>query len=132
MASTLSQKWLPFLPKSSKCCMFCTIQFCSNFTSMWSKYLPNNVWRDFRLPMSNVSVSNHGNGSIKYPIRKSIFEVNLLWKLSRTKVANADTRSLKSLHTFWYVYGPHAGKILKYYNMFIAHKDIFQRTLWTH
>ena len=27
-----------------------TIQFCSNFTSMQSKHVPNNVGRDFRLP----------------------------------------------------------------------------------
>ena len=44
-----------FLSKSLKFCLAWTIRFCSNFTSMWSKYLSNNVWRDFRLPMS-VSV----------------------------------------------------------------------------
>ena len=41
-----------FLPKRSKLCIFPTIRICSNFTSMWSKWLSNNVWRDFRLPMS--------------------------------------------------------------------------------
>ena len=32
---------------------FWTIQFCSNFTSIWSKYLSNNIWRYLnRLSMS--------------------------------------------------------------------------------
>ena len=44
-----------FLPKSCKFCIFLTMRFCSNFTSMRSKYLSKNVWRDFRLQMS-VSV----------------------------------------------------------------------------
>ena len=35
-----------FLLKSSKFCVVQTIRFCSNFTSMLSKYLSNNVWRD--------------------------------------------------------------------------------------
>ena len=54
--------------KSSKFCIVRTIRLCSNYTSMWSKYLSNNVWRDFRF--SNVKISN---GNIKYPIEKSIF-----------------------------------------------------------
>ena len=37
MASTLFSKMVKhFLPKSSKLCRFCTIRFCTNFTSMWS------------------------------------------------------------------------------------------------
>ena len=44
-----------FLLKSSKFRIVWTIQFCSNFTSMWSKYLSNNVWRDLRLPMSALA-----------------------------------------------------------------------------
>ena len=50
-----------------------------------------------RLQTSNVSISN---GSIKYPIGKSIFAVNLPLKLLRATVANADIGSLNSLHTF--------------------------------
>ena len=38
---------------------------------MWSRYLSNNVWRDFRLP---ISVSN---GNIKMPDRKIDCVVNL-------------------------------------------------------
>ena len=45
-----------FWSKSSKFCILWTIRFCSNFTSMWSKYLSNNVWRDFRLPMSASAI----------------------------------------------------------------------------
>ena len=40
-----------FLSKSSKFCIVRTIRFCSNFSSMWSKCLSTNVWRDFRLPL---------------------------------------------------------------------------------
>ena len=46
------KKLVFLLSKSSKFRVVWTIQFYSNFTSMWSKYLSNNVWRDFRLPMS--------------------------------------------------------------------------------
>ena len=98
LASTLFQKitlffFLFFLPKCSKFWMCRNIRFCSNLTSMWSKYLPNNVWRVFRLHMS-VSVN------IKCPIGKSIFVVNFPLKLLRVTVANADTGSQKTLHTF--------------------------------
>ena len=50
--NTISKIIYHFLLKSSKFCIFHTIRFCSNFNSMWSKYLLNNVWRDFWLPMS--------------------------------------------------------------------------------
>ena len=45
------------------------IQFCSNLTSMWSKYLSNNVWRDFRLPMSALAT------------QERVLTANLLQKL---------------------------------------------------
>ena len=51
-----------------------------------------------RLLTFNVCISN---GNIKYPIRKSIFVVNLPLKLFRAIVDNADighVGSLKSLH----------------------------------
>ena len=50
--NTLSKMVNQFLSKSSKFCIVRTIRIYSNFTSMWSKYLSNNVWRDYRLPMS--------------------------------------------------------------------------------
>ena len=53
--------------------------------------------RHKRLKTSNVSISN---GNLKFPIRKSIFPVNLPLKLFRATVANADIKSLKSFHTF--------------------------------
>ena len=53
---------------------------------------------------SNVSVSN---GSIKCPIRKSISRVNLPLKLFCATVANADTGSLKFLHTLFDTYLDH-------------------------
>ena len=47
-----------FLSKSTKFCMVRTTQFCLNFTvtSMWSKYLSNNVWREFRLAVSASAI----------------------------------------------------------------------------
>ena len=45
----------------------------------------------------NVCISN---GNIKYPMGKSIFVVNLPFKLFPATVANADIKSPKSLHTF--------------------------------
>ena len=45
------------MSKSSTFWIVRIIQFCSNFTSMWSKCLSNNVWRDFRLPMSAIATA---------------------------------------------------------------------------
>ena len=53
---------------------------------------------------SNVSISN---ANIKCPIGKSIFAVNLTLKLLRATVSNADTGSLKSLHTLFDNYLDH-------------------------
>ena len=104
MASTLCQKWLTiFLSKSSKFCIVRTIRFCSNSTSMWSKYLSNNVWRNFRLPMSASEMVYN----IKYPIEKSIFALNLPLKLSPATIANADIGSQISLHTLFDKYLDH-------------------------
>ena len=41
-----------FLRKGSKFYVVRTIGFCSNSTCVWSKYLSNSVWKDFRLPIS--------------------------------------------------------------------------------
>ena len=76
------------------------MRFFSNFTSMCSKYLSNNIWRDH----SNVNISN---GNVKYPSGKSIFAVNLLLKLFPATVANADIGSQKSLHTLFDTYLNH-------------------------
>ena len=59
-----------FWPKSSKFCIFRTIPFCLHLTSIWSKYLSNNVWRHFRLLISAF------NGNIKCPTGKQILVVN--------------------------------------------------------
>ena len=59
-----------------------------------------------RFWISNVSVNN---GSIKFPIRKSIFTVDLPIKIFLATVINADTGTLKFLVTlFDNVFGPHA------------------------
>ena len=50
-----------------------------------------------RVKISNVSVSND---DLKYAIGKSIFEVNFSLMLFHATVANANSESLKNLHTF--------------------------------
>ena len=54
--------------------------------------------------MEKICTSNVSNGNLKYPIGKSIFAVNLPLKLSRATVVNANTESLKSLHTLFDTY----------------------------
>ena len=45
-----------FLSKNTKFCMVRTIRLCSNFISMRFKYLTNNVWRNFRLNIINITI----------------------------------------------------------------------------
>ena len=54
-----------------------------------------------RRKISNVSASN---GNIKYPIGKSIFEVNLPLKLFRATFADVDTGSQNFLLTLFDTY----------------------------
>ena len=62
------------------------------------------------LPMSaSAMVTKH----IKYPIRTSIFTVNLVLKLFPITVADTDIGSLKSIHTFLYKYLNH--KLVKFW-----------------
>ena len=62
---------------------------------MWSKYLSNNVWRDFILPMSALATVGRKrfNGKftakIDFPIGHFMFNVD------------TDIRSVKSLHTLF-------------------------------
>ena len=48
-----------------------------------------------------TSIVSFSNGNIKCPIGEQIFTVNLPLKLFCATVANADTGSLKSLHTLF-------------------------------
>ena len=76
MASTLFEKKKKrfVLSESSKFRVVGTTQFCSNFTRMWSKYISNNAWRDFRLPMSALitvagkSFYGKFNAKIDFPL----------------------------------------------------------------
>ena len=78
-----------FLSKSSN-----FAQILLKFHQDVSKYLSNNVRKDFRL---STSVSN---GNIKCPIEKS----NMTLKLFRATVTNTDTGILKSLFTIFDTY----------------------------
>ena len=88
-----------FLLNNSKFCILSTIQLCSYFFSMWSKYFSNNVWRN---DTSNISVSN---GNIKCLIILSGFFqfANKTLTFFSATVANA-TESLESLHTLFCMY----------------------------
>ena len=85
MASTLCQKWLTiFCQKAQKIYVVPTIQFCSNFTSMWSKYLSNNVWRDLRLRMpvlatvARKSFNGKFTAEIDFPVRHFMLALLML------------------------------------------------------
>ena len=83
MASTLCQKQFlkpGLLSKSSIFRVVWTMQVCSNFTSMWFKYLlSNNVWRDFRLsmtvltPVVGKSFNSKFTAKIDFPIGYFMF-----------------------------------------------------------
>ena len=57
-----------------------------------------------RFKTSDISVSN---GNIKGPVGKSIFAENLPLHFFHAAIANADTESLKSLHTLFDTYLDH-------------------------
>ena len=61
----------------------------------------------FRNGVNTFSKIVNHNGSIKCPIEKSIFAVNLALKLYLATGSNADTGSLKSLHTLFNMYLDH-------------------------
>ena len=93
MASTLCQKlWTIFCQKAQNFVWFRPYYFVQIPPACGP-----NTYQVMYGDTSNVSISN---GNIKCPIGKSIFAVNLPLKLFRATVANADMRSLKSLHTF--------------------------------
>ena len=103
MASTLCQKMVlkpRFLSKSSRFRVVWTIKFCLNFTSVWYKYLLNNVWRDFRLPMS-VSAAVAGKSSNDKLTAKIDFPIGYI------TIADSDIGSLKCLHTLFDEYLDH-------------------------
>ena len=69
MASTLCQKWFlktRFFVMKLIFITFRTIQFGSNFTSMWSKYVSNNLWRDFGLPVSEFATVARKSFDVKF------------------------------------------------------------------
>ena len=98
--STLCQKWLKkngFFSKSSRFRVVWTIQFCLNFTSMWPKYLSNNVWRDIRLPMSAIETVA-GKSLTLNLLQKLIFRSGILYMYYHCWCWHW---SLKSLHTLF-------------------------------
>ena len=80
-----------------------TMQFCSNFTSMWSKYLSNNVWRDFWLPMSALATVAGKNFNGKFTAKFDFPHARVFY----ITIVDGDIGSLKSLHTLFDKYLDH-------------------------
>ena len=98
MASKLCQKWFwkkKLSSKSSKFCAFWRIRFGSKFASMWFKYVSNNVWRDFRLPVPAFAtvLRKSFNGTF---LQKLIFRLGIY-----VTITYADIGSLKFVHTLF-------------------------------
>ena len=73
MASTLCQKLFEklvfLLSNSLKFCKFRTTRFESNLTSKWSKFVSNDICRDFRLPVSAFeTVARKSFNGLNFPI----------------------------------------------------------------
>ena len=66
------------LQKISKFCIFRIIRFCSNFLSIWSNYISNDVWKKFRLSMSG-SVMVTWNFRSENQFLQLIWHQNLPW-----------------------------------------------------
>ena len=86
--------------KKLKFCAFQTILFGSNFASMLTKYVSNNVWRDFRLPVSSFAtvVGKRFNGKFTAKIDFPIL-CDHYWRWHwKSKFSSQ-------------IFGPHAGEI---------------------
>ena len=75
---------------------------------MWSKYLSNNVWRDFRLLMSALATVT-GKSFLRVffnlQLKQQIYSKSLFYdRLFYVTIADADIGSLKSLHILFVKY----------------------------
>ena len=89
------------MSKSSKFCTFWAIQFGSNFASKWSKYVSNNVRRDFRLPVSAFATVARKvfNGKFTAKIHVPISTFMLSYLTSTLKVWSLSEHYLISIWT---------------------------------
>ena len=90
-----------FYQTSSRFRALWPIQFCSNSTSMWSKWLSNNVWRYFRRPMSAEATVAEQSFNGKFTAKIDYHRWCWHWK------------SKFSPYIIWWVFGPNAGEIWK-------------------
>ena len=67
------------------------------FHHMWSKYLSNDIWRDFKLPMSALATVAGKSFNDKFTA-KIDFPLGYYFYIT---IAYADIGSLKSLHTLF-------------------------------
>ena len=93
----LKKKWLTIFGQKDKILYISNHMILFKFHQHVVQVLIN-VWSDSRLPMS---------ASVLMPDRKINFAVNFPLKLLHATVANAGTRSLKSLHTLFDTYLGH-------------------------
>ena len=119
-----------FLFKSSQFCIFLTIQFCSNFTSMWSKDVSNNVGRDFRLQMLAfyVTINNVYIGSLNflYTLFDKHFD-HMLVKFEQNRMnwnlQDFEVLGKKCLIIFEKVFTP-------FWKTFLWYKQLFDDKIW--
>ena len=112
MVSTLCRdlfKKLSFLSKNLTFCSFWIIRFGSNFANRFFKYVSNNLWRNFRLPVSTFATvaqkifNRKFTAKIAFPIGLFMLPLYWLWHW-KFKV---------SPHIIWYVFGPHVWNLNK-------------------
>ena len=104
MSSTLCQIWFTIIcPKAQNFCLFLTIRYFLNLTSLWSKCLSNNLWRDFRLPMSATVMVKK--------MKINFFSKSAIKTCTSYRYKCWHWKSIVCLHIIWYVLGPHANDI---------------------
>ena len=95
-----------FCQKNSKFCTFWTIRFSSNFVTMWSKYVSNNVWKTSDLRCQHLQKWYEKIQILilfSNLMEKSWFSNRIFYVI----ITNADIESLKSLHTLFDKYLNH-------------------------
>ena len=129
--STLCQKWFlktRFFVKKLKILISCSLDHTILFKfhqRMWFKFLSNNAWRDFILPMSAVATVAGKSFNRKFTA-KIDFPLGYIY----ITIADDDIGSLKLLHTLFDKYFDHMLKKFKQNRMVqtVLNFELFEKT----